>query len=199
MPSNTRSGDPRKRTNKATAANRPAAGSSASSEDRYAPQAWGSVGQYEDVTFPSGQLALVRRPGLQGLLAAGVLHQMDTLTPLIQQHKDRATGKRAKELDEQKLMKDILGDEKKLEELMHLLDRITVHCVVKPEIQMTPNDVTRRVTGAIYADMVDLEDKLFLFNYAVGGSRDIARFRGESAALVGSLQSDEEDEGDPAV
>jgi hypothetical protein len=190
MPSNTtRSGDPRKRTT-----TKPAARASASPDDKYAPQAWGATGLYEDLTFPSGQLALVRRPGLQGLMTAGVLHQMDTLTPLIQQHKDKANGKKSSKAAEQQLMQQILGDEKKLEELMHLLDRVTVHCVVKPEIEMTPNDVTSRVPGVIYADMVDLEDKLFLFNYAVGGSRDLQRFRGESEALVGGLQSVEEDE-----
>lgn len=199
MPSNTSktSGDPRKRTTtKKPVA--PRAGSSLSSDDKYAPSAWGSQSLYEDLTFPSGQVALVRRPGLEGLMKAGVLHQMDALTPLLEKHKAKATGKRVKTSDDVEMMKEILADPKKMEDLTHLLDRVTCHCVVKPEIQMTPNDITRREQGVIYSDMVDLEDKMFLFNYAVGGSRDLARFRGESTALVGSLHAVEEDE-DQAV
>jgi len=194
MPSNTgKSGDPRKRTTtkKAVA---PPAGTSSSSEDKYAPKAWGSQSLYEDLECPSGQLALVRRPGLEGLMSAGVLHQMDTLTPLIEQHKANATGKRAKAVDEQNAMNEILKDPNKMTELIHLLDRVLCHCVVKPEIEMTPNDPTRRAPGVIYADQVDLEDKLFIFNFAVGGSRSVARFRSESSALVGGLQLLEEDE-----
>ena len=49
--------------------------------DKYAPTTWGSeLGGAEDLTVPSGQTCLVRRPGVQGLMEAGILHDLDTLT-----------------------------------------------------------------------------------------------------------------------
>ena len=82
------------------------------------------------------------------------------------------------------------------EQMIHVLDRIVCACVVKPRIEMTPNDPTRRKHGVVYCDMVDLDDKLFLFNYVVGGTRDLERFRQESADALGGLRELQEDEGD---
>ena len=78
---------------------------------------------------------------------------------------------------------------------MHVLDRITTSCVVQPEIKMTPNDPTSRVAGVVYADQVEMEDKLFLFQFVVGGTRDLERFRKESDDALGSLSVSEEDGG----
>lgn len=164
---------------------------SESPEEKYAVSTWGSTSKYEDLTFPSGQVALVRRPGLEGLMKAGILHNLDTLTPIIDKHKSKASGKKAVEVDVTELLKK---DPKVLEDMIHLVDRILCHCVVKPEIEMTPNDSTRREQGVVYADMVELDDKFFLFNYAVGGTRDLERFRLESEKSVGSVRSLQEDE-----
>lgn len=41
--------------------------------------------------------------------------------------------------------------------------------------------------SAIYTDMIGLEDKMFLFNFAVGGLKDAAAFREESAKVVGTV------------
>lgn len=43
----------------------------------------------------------------------------------------------------------------------------------------------------IYVDEVDFEDKTFLMNYVVGGSRDFAQFRQTAEEAVGSLLDDE--------
>jgi hypothetical protein len=48
------------------------------------------------------------------------------------------------------------------------------------------------VLGVVYADMVDLVDKLHIFNFVVGGTRDIERFRGGLDELVGSLEAGED-------
>lgn len=161
--------------------------------DKYAASAWGSGGNtYEDLTFPSGQLALVRRPGVEGLMSEGLLHNLDTLTPLLEGHKAKANGKRPKQdLD----ISMVLKNPAMLIQMTHLLDRVLCACVVKPDIVMTPNDVTSRKKGVVYADMVDLDDKLFLFNYAVGGTRDLERFRRESAAALGGVPAQQADEG----
>jgi hypothetical protein len=154
-------------------------------EEKYSPTTWGAGASgevLEDITVPSGQLCLVRRPGVEGLLKAGVLHQLDTLTQLVQSNLD---GKSTNVTDE--TVMGIMNDPEKLASMMQVLDKILIYIVVKPEIQSTPDDVTRRENGVIYADMVDLMDKMFLMNYAVGGTRDLERFRGEHADAMGSL------------
>lgn len=163
-------------------------------DGKYAASTWGSVGGTSDLTVPSGQLCLVRRPGVQGLITAGVLHKIDSLTALVnQKHLKKGSTAENPDID----MASLLKDSKGLEDLMHTVDRVVVHCVVKPELRMTPNDVTRREPGVIYADMVDLMDKMFIFQYVVGGSSDIDSFRGGLDASVGAL-ADVEGVGDSA-
>lgn len=151
-------------------------------EDRYAATSWGSGG--EDLRMPSGQLAHVRKPGVQGLINAGVLHSLDSLSGIVDGVVKKAEGKvTAEDVDVQAL----LADPSKLEAMIHVIDRVVCHVVLKPTVHMTPNDVTRRKPGVIYADMIDFEDKMFIFNFAVGGTREVARFREESALPVGGL------------
>ena len=42
--------------------------------------------------------------------------------------------------------------------------------------------------GVVYADMVDLVDKMAIFNYAVGGTRDLESFREGLDAAMGGLE-----------
>lgn len=156
----------------------------AGDSDKFAATTWGTagIGSLEEMTVPSGQLCLARRPGTQGLIEAGILHNIDSLTAIVDsKHVRRVKGK--EEIDVDSIMKD----PENVQTMMHTIDRIVCYVVVKPEILMTPNDITNRDPQKIYADMVDLEDKIFLMNYAVGGTRDLERFRGELDESVASV------------
>lgn len=156
--------------------------------DKYAPTHWaaGGPGSLEDLTVPSGQLCLVRRPGIQGLMTAGVLHDIDSLSALVDQ---KHVKKNAKGQSGQLNMGSLLKDQKAIDGMLHTVDRVVCHCVLKPEIQMTPNDVTRRQTGVIYADMIDITDKMFIFQFVVGGTRDLESFRGQLNQSVAGLEA----------
>jgi hypothetical protein len=54
-----------------------------------------------------------------------------------------------------------------------------------------------RDTELLYADEVDLQDRVFIMNFAVGGTRDLARFRREHRESVARI-SDEQDLADKA-
>jgi hypothetical protein len=156
-------------------------------DEKYLPTAWGSdpeqAGGPVDLELPSGQLVLARKPGLQQLMVEGVLHKMDNLTALVDsKHVRKGKGGRA-DINVQSL----LGDQDALANILHTVDRVLCAVVLRPGVQMTPNDPTRRVRGVIYADTVGIEDKMFIFNWALGGSRDIERFRRESEEVVGSV------------
>jgi hypothetical protein len=155
---------------------------------KYAPNAWlsGGVGGLEDLTVPSGQVCLVRRPGMQGLIKAGVLHNVDSLSQIVnEKHLLRVDGKATDEIN----MSSLLNDEQGMDEVLHVMDKVICHVVVKPEVHMTPGDVTRRQPGVVYADMVDLVDKMAIFNYAVGGTRDMESFREGLSDVVGGLEA----------
>lgn len=189
MPSSTSPKQPTDRRKKRKPSGASPSAQAPSAEDpnsRYAPTGWlsGGIGTLEDVTVPSGQLCLMRRPGVQGLMVAGVLHNVDSLSAIVKEKHLTAEGK----IDAKSLSEDPAD----LEAIMHTVDRVICHCVVKPEIAMTPSDVTNRKSGVVYADMVDVGDKMFLFNYAVGGTRDLESFREGLAADVGGLELDQD-------
>lgn len=180
----------RKRPKRATPAPAPAAPALSAvpnGEDKYAPTAWGSgeanLGP-QDLQMPSGQVALVRRPGLQQLMIEGVLHKMDNLTNLVdKKYIKKGGGKPSDNID----VSGLMSDPSAMAEIMHTVDRVLCAVVLRPHVEMTPNDPTRRVAGVIYADSIDLQDKMFIFNWSVGGSKDLESFRRESEAVVGGL------------
>lgn len=157
---------------------------------KYAADAWlsGGIGGMEDLQVPSGQLCLVRRPGLEGLIKAGVLRNIDSLSALVgEKH-----IKKAKKGAPQKVnVESVMKDPKALDEILHTVDKVICHCVVKPEVHMTPNDVTSRKQGVVYADMIDINDKMFIFNFVVGGTRDLESFRGGLDESLGGLEAGE--------
>ncbi len=159
--------------------------STAPSEDKYAAQQWGGSA-FIELEVPSGQLCLVRRPGVEGLINAGVLQSLDSLSAIVYtEHVEKNNGKRP---PKQRDIKDIVSDEAAMISLIHTLDKITCYVVVKPEVQMTPNDITNRKDGVVYADMIDIGDKMFIMNFAIGGTRDLERFREEYNESLASLE-----------
>ncbi len=162
-------------------------------KNKYAVTSW--AGGTRDLEVPSGQMCLVRKSSVQALMAAGVIHDLDGLSKLVgTELVAPAEGKRPtkKALSEEDAAKSILADPKKFEDLMTLLDKVTCHVVLQPRIERTPNDVTRREDGHIYADMVDLEDKMAIFQYATGGIKELETFRDKRSQDVGGVDAQSE-------
>lgn len=158
---------------------------------KYAPTTWGGE-RFVDLTVPSGQLCQVRRPGVEGLVRVGLLKQTDALTSIVEnKHIKRVKGQ--KEVD----VKSLMGDAESLVKVMGVVDKIVAYVVVQPELRIptmtTPdgeevpiNDADRQ-SNVIYTDMIDLEDRMFIFQYAVGGSKDIAAFRRQLGEFTGGV------------
>lgn len=164
-----------------------------------------------DLELPSGELCQVRRPGIQGLIKAGVLHSMDALTAIVETETiPKAAGKPPVNV------KAIVEDADKFNDMMVMVDKIVCHVVTQPKvlpivipvlnedgsIQKNPDtgeavteelavDDERREPGAIYVDYIDSVDKMYIMNFAVGGSRDLQQFRAATASLVGGASAGE--------
>ena len=61
--------------------------------------------------------------------------------------------------------------------------------VIPEEWESIPEE--DRDEDIVYTDEVDLDDKSFLFQFSVGGTQDLERFRSETRTAVGELESGE--------
>lgn len=159
--------------------------------DKYAPTSWGREHTC-DLTVPSGQLCEVRRPGITGLIKAGLLDSLDALTGLVQtEHIDRVEPspdgeKRKIELAD---MADLMKDPQRLEVAMKLVERVVCYVVVQPRLALPPEEGAEREQGVVYVDSVDIEDQFFIFNFVLGGTEDLTAFRAEFGANVAGLEA----------
>lgn len=162
------------------------------------PKAKGGFGRkklsYIDV--PSGSTIGVVRPGVQGLVRAGILESFDQLTAIVSSEViPAAEGQpRNKLVDARTLLKD----PDKIKQATEMMDKIVMFVVEDPKLAPSPT-LTEEDKAAgktiddlyeedvAYIDYVEDEDKAFIMNYVLGGTSDLARFREESAEVMGDL------------
>lgn len=141
------------------------------------------------VELPSGRVVRVRMPGMQAFLRANLIP--NELLPIVMASVDPTDPKAANDDD----LKALQRDPKMLIKLSDAMDDIFRYCVTEPQFQPLPSnadgdpDETLKEQGVLYVDLVDLEDKTYIFNIAVGGTRDLEQFRQEQLASMARLQS----------
>lgn len=171
----------------------------------------------KDLELPSGNVCLARPIPPEAFLKTGFIP--DPLSKIITEAVNSKKGLPPSKVEE------ISGDPEKLSAAMETFDRVLVYSVVQPVVNMPPKcaregcsfrlmdgggihmDVNvegyhrfeepERDEDVLYADMVDLEDKIFVFNWCVGGTADVESFRTELQGYVGDV-SDGEDVPDEA-
>jgi hypothetical protein len=152
-------------------------------------------GTSELLTLPSGQTAQCKRMGMSGLVEAGILNDVDTLTSLVdQKHVRKVRGAKGRADGEAIDAASLMKDPESMKKIILLVDRSTPAIVAEPAVHLHLRDlpdgttqfipVEERIPGGIYTDQIGFEDKMFLFNWAVGGSPDVDRFLSESADAV---------------
>lgn len=148
------------------------------------------------IELPSGHFVRIRRPGMEAFLSAGFLP--DSLAKEISKMISRRTGK-AEDLN---ILQDPTPEA--VREYLRAMDRIAAHCITEPKViwherqtgeenadgqpalEIIPEG--ERDEGLVYTDDLDIQDKTFVFQYAVGGTADLTQFRRESDAAVAALQ-----------
>jgi hypothetical protein len=163
----------------------------------------------QEVELPSGNTALVQQLQPEAFLSSGVIP--DALSGMITQAIQSKKG-----LPPQ-AMNDISKDPKKLMAALEMMDRVLCYVVIEPHVEMPPKckiamngepcesylDVPQhtdpkhpnhhsfvegdRTPDVLYADAVDTNDKMFIFNYAVGGTKNIESFREQLSGNVGAI------------
>lgn len=164
-------------------------------------------GTVRRLTLPSGNEADAIRVGMEGLVRAGIVAEGDSLTAVVdQKHIRRVRGGKGADRDEINA-ESLLNDPEAFGKVVMVVDRIMPHVLISPTVKLHFEDVpkpgpgqksTRRLgegerdPDQAYTDQIPMEDKMFLFNWAVGGTADAERFRRESDDIV----ADVEDGGD---
>jgi len=151
-----------------------------------------SQGEAVQLKVPSGNVALVKNLGMRAFISRGLIP--NTLLPIVTEALERGKPPSGRVLAEEIGKKGT----KALEDVFDLVDRVVIECVVDPVVSKIPEEDETRDPELLYVDEVDLEDKMFIFQWVVGGTRDIARFRAEYQADVDNIQSSEDVE-DKAV
>lgn len=132
------------------------------------------------LVVPSGNTCLVRTPGMQVFVRRGMIP--NSLMPIVQEaiQKGKPPSNKALNLEQTPEM---------LEEMMEVMDNVTIYCVVEPKVAPAPADDEERDENILYVDEVDFMDKLFIFQYAVGGTADLEKFRKESGFDMGAVSA----------
>lgn len=189
---------PRKRTPTKTAKPPRAPVDKALNESPTSVQDWKKGKAGEDLRLPSGNVCRVRRVGMREWVREDIIP--DSLKPIV----DAAISK-GQNINPAKL-KAYQTDVSKLGEMMELMDRVVALVVSKPvliyhqqredgEWKLIPEE--DRDPEQLYTDEIDDEDKIFIFNFAAGGVRDLERFRQQLGSSVGAVRRGEDVEGSP--
>lgn len=160
--------------------------------DPMSAQAWKRPAEEFDLTVPSGNVCKVRSSGGMAMfMQKGMIP--NSLMPIIKEHMNDS-----REL--QATAGDVLENPELLENMMELADNVVMHVVVLPEIQpipMVPGEGGEMVVvpqearnpAILYVDEVDMNDKMFIFQWAMGGTKDVERFREEQKASLEDLSA----------
>ncbi len=161
---------------------------------------FGKVSDATDLELPSlsdpddpnseHNVCRVRRPGVQGLIAAGVLDSFDSLTALVQsEHVDPNEGKSPqKKLEEDA---DLIKNHKKeILTALEMVDKVVLYCVVEPKVSAPPAPGQERDPELLYVDDIDLDDRMFILQFVMGGTRDLESFREGTAGAMASLATE---------
>lgn len=171
---------------------------------------WGSAvpeDSEQEITTPSGQTCRAKKLTIPSMMEMGILAEGDAITALVSKHIRKVKG--GKGVPDGTTVIDeaaILGDPKALQSIIGLTDKVIPHVVTSPRVVLHYSETTvgkTKVTkklddderalilaeypGTVFTDQIDLEDKMFIFDWAAGGLKAMSSFRNGPASDVGSV------------
>jgi hypothetical protein len=169
---------------------------------------WGSnpsEGSEEELTLPSGQTCRARKVTITSLIEAGIMNEADSLTAMVDQHTRKIKGGKVAD-GTPVLDQSILRDSSAISAMIMMADRALPSIVVSPPVSLHFTEtvvgrtkVTKKIPesernamrlvqpGLVFTDQIDLEDKMHLFEWGVGGLKAFSSFRADTPSDVGDL------------
>lgn len=136
----------------------------------------------QEIELPSGNTAKIKRIPITKFMSAGVIP--DSLMPMVTAQLGKDQDKPAKKGKAQEPdFNEIAKDPAKLAEMFLTIDKIAVMAFVEPQVKLHIGEDGEDIPAEdrdeefIYTDEIELDDKMHVFNYSVGGSDDVEPFR----------------------
>jgi hypothetical protein len=129
--------------------------------------------------LPSGLSVVARRVELRSFLDEGDVP--NPLLPIVEEALNRG-----KQVD----MQEIIGEKVNvdmIQGMLSMMDTIVIASVVEPPVYENPGPEDDEDDDLLYVRDFEDEDKMFIYQWALGGTDDIARFRSEATEDLASL------------
>lgn len=134
--------------------------------------------------LPSGFVVKVRNTGgLRTFMSNGSIP--NNLLAIISKALNTGKGVDTKDL----VTQEGVLDTKLLNEMSEMIDNIAMKTIVDPVINPVPADEEERSDDLLYVDELPEDDKMFIYSWVSGGTRDLEQFRRESASGMDAVQS----------
>lgn len=130
-----------------------------------------------DLPLPSGLAVRAKRVDLGTFLSSGNVPNplMGVVTEALEKGQNANVAEMIGD-DEGKV------DFEMVKEMYEMVNKVVISSVVDPKVHEAPEDPDDRDDDLLYVDEVDDEDKMFIYQWAVGGTSDIETFRREARA-----------------
>lgn len=134
-----------------------------------------------ELDLPSGNKATLKRISLEEFIALDIIP--DSLMGIIESQMNKKPDKPVKKgasaadaVKDPRKMADMFTTMNRIAELVFVEPPVRCHEVVDGDAKTVIPDEDRD-ENFVYTDEIDINDKSFAFNFAVGGSKDLDRFR----------------------
>lgn len=146
-----------------------------------------------ELELPTGAVILAKGlTSMRAFLKSGAIP--NSLMVIIQESIDKG-----KEPDLDSIMQptgeDGKVDQQSIDDMLALVDNATVATWILPPTALPPENDEDRRDDVLYTDEIDENDKLFVFQWAIGGSDDLETFRKEQNAGMDRLRASQGLEG----
>lgn len=138
------------------------------------------------LTLPSGLVVRVQnKGGMRAFVESGMVP--NSLMTIVNEAVAAGTSPSEEEvgkligMDGGKINVDAVND------MLEMTNRVVMNVVVDPKIYPVPPEEAERRDDLVYIDEVSETDRMFIFQWVTGGTRDIERFRQEQVDVVGAL------------
>ena len=132
--------------------------------------------------LPSGIVIRAKRVELQTMIMQGSVPNplMEVVSEALEKGKKADVAKMVG-VDEGKVDLDTVRD------MYEMVNAVVIESVIEPPIHPLPDDEDDRDDDLVYIDEVEDTDKMFMFQWASGGTSDLEQFRRESDADMAAL------------
>lgn len=138
--------------------------------------------QGEMLSLPSGLVVKAKRVELQTMIMQGSVPNplMETVSAALEKGQKADISKMVG-VDEGKIDLDMVND------MYEMVNAVVMESVIDPKVHPVPDDEGDRDDDLLYVDEFDDTDKMFMFQWASGGTSDLEQFRLEADADMAAL------------